>query len=138
MKSLFKCIFLLLIGGLTYFNLELLFKGHSHWTMAILGGLCFICMGIWNEVWSWEIPLWKQMLLGGFTTTLLEFITGCIVNLWLGWIVWDYSSLSLNILGQVCIPFTIIWCGLSLFGIILDDYIRYFLFGEEKPRYKLL
>lgn len=138
MKQLVKYLVLFLIGGIIYYTIENLWRGYSHWTMAILGGLCFICMGIWNEVWSWEIPLWKQMLLGGFTTTLLEFITGCIVNLWLGWIVWDYSSLSLNILGQVCIPFTIIWCGLSLFGIILDDYIRYFLFGEEKPRYKLL
>lgn len=94
-------------------------------------------MGIWNEIWSWEVPLWKQMILGGFTTTLLEFITGCIVNLWLGWNVWNYSSLPLNILGQISLPFILIWCGLSLVGIILDDYIRYFIFREERPRYRL-
>jgi uncharacterized membrane protein len=137
MKQLVKYLVLFLIGGYIYYTIEILFRGYSHWTMMILGSVCFILMGVWNEIWSWEVPLWKQMLLGGFTTTLLEFITGCIVNLWLGWNIWNYSSLPLNILGQISLPFTLIWCGLSLVGIILDDYIRYFIFGEERPRYKL-
>lgn len=137
MKQLVKYLVLFLIGGYIYYTIEILFRGYSHWTMMILGSVCFILMGVWNEIWSWEVPLWKQMLLGGFTTTLLEFITGCIVNLWLGWNIWNYSSIPLNILGQISLPFTLIWCGLSLVGIILDDYIRYFIFGEERPRYKL-
>jgi len=135
--KLFKYFFLWLIGGLVYYYIEILYRGHSHWTMFCLGGICFICMGIFNEIWSWDTPLWKQMLFGGITTTLFEFVVGCLVNLCLDWNVWDYSHLPFNILGQVSLVFTFIWCGLSLIGIILDDWIRYIIFNEEKPKYRL-
>ena len=39
------------------------------------------------------MPLWQQVLIGAVGITILEFLTGCIVNLWLGWGVWDYSNL---------------------------------------------
>lgn len=137
MKQLFKYLILGCVGGSIYFVIEMIYKGgSSHWTMAILGGLCFICIGLINEVLSWETPLWKQALIGGITTTVLEFITGYIVNILLGWNVWNYSNLPLNILGQISLPFTLAWCLLSVVGIILDDYLRYWL-GEENPRYKL-
>lgn len=131
--KLIKHLVLFLIGGVVYFLIETLYRCYSHWTMFILGGICFICMGLINEVLSWETPLWKQALIGGAITTLLEFITGCIVNLWLGWNVWNYTKF--DILGQVCLPFFFIWCVLSIVGIILDDYIRYWFFKEEKPQY---
>ena len=76
------------------------------------------------------------MLIGGTLITIAEFITGCIVNLWLGWNVWNYTTL--DFLGQISVGSSILWFFLSGFGIILDDYIRYFFFGEEKPRYKIL
>lgn len=38
-----------------------------------------------------------------------------------------------NILGQICPQFTALWFFLSALGIILDDYIRWVFFGEEKP-----
>ena len=77
------------------------------------------------------------MFIGSTIITVLEFITGCIVNLWLGWNVWDYSNLPLNLLGQICLPFSILWYFISAIGIIIDDYIRYICFDEERPRYKL-
>jgi len=137
MKQFSKYIFLWLVGGVAYFFIEIIYRGYSHWTMLCLGGFCFVFMGLFNEIWSWKMPLWKQMILGGFTTTVLEFITGCIVNLLLNWNIWDYSHLPFNILGQISLPFMLIWCLLSLLGIILDDYIRYLFFNEEKPRYKI-
>lgn len=88
-----------------------------------------------NEYIPWEIPLWLQAGIGAVIITVLEFICGCIVNLALGWNVWDYSNTPLNILGQVCLPFTIIWFLISHAGIVLDDYLRYWLFKEEKPHY---
>lgn len=134
--QLMKYIFLCIIGGSTYVGLEFLWRGFSHWTMFILGGICFICLGLINELISWDIPLWLQMIIGGVIITILEFITGCIVNLWLGWNIWDYSDLSYNLLGQISLFSSIGWMGLSLVGITLDDYIRWKCFGEEKPRYK--
>ena len=36
----------------------------------------------------------------------------------------------------ICLPFTVAWYILSLLAIVLDDHLRYWIFGEEKPRYK--
>lgn len=133
-----KYLFLFITGGLLYNLLEMAFRGWSHWTMFILGGICFICLGLINEIIPWEMPLWKQVLVGAGIITTLEFATGCIVNLWLGWQVWDYSQMPGNVLGQVCPQFFVLWVPVSLAGIVLDDYLRHWVFGEEKPHYKLL
>ena len=136
-KQISKHFVLFLIGGTIYVGIELLWRGYSHWTMFILGGLCFICCGLLNEIIPWEIVLSKQMLIGAIIVTLLEFLTGMIVNVKLGWNVWDYSNLPLNICGQICPVFFIAWYYVSGLAIILDDYLRYWLFHEEKPHYKL-
>ena len=125
------------IGGLIYVLLELIWRGYSHWTMFILGGTCFVLLGLINEILDWDTPLTLQMLIGCTVITVLEFITGCVVNLWLGWNVWDYSDLKFNILGQISLFSSIGWYFISLVGITLDDWLRYRLFGEKKPRYKL-
>ena len=138
MKQLSKYGFLGIIGGIIYYLLECLWRGYSHWTMFILRGICFIALGLINEILSWDTPLVIQMLIGGTIITILEFITGCIVNLWLGWNVWDYSDLPYNLLGQISLFSSIGWIGLSLVGIVLDDFIRWKYFDEEKPRYKLI
>ena len=136
-KILNKYVLLWIIGGIIYTIMEILFRGYTHYSMFILGGICFICLGLINEILSWETPLALQMLIGSTIITILEFITGCIVNLWLGWNVWDYSGLPLNLLGQICLPFSILWYFISAIGIVIDDYIRYIYFDEERPRYKL-
>ena len=126
------------IGGLLYVLIEILFRGHSHWTMFCVGGLCFWLIGLINEIIPWEMPLWKQCIIGATIVTAVEFLSGCIINLWLGWNVWDYSNMPLNFLGQVCLPFSLLWVLLSAVAIVLDDYLRYWIYGEEKPHYKLL
>lgn len=125
------------IGGLIYVLLELIWRGYSHWTMFLLGGTCFVLLGLINEILDWDTPLTLQMLIGCTVITVLEFITGCVFNLWLGWNVWDYSDLKFNILGQISLFSSIGWYFISLVGITLDDWLRYRLFGEKKPRYKL-
>ena len=136
-KLIIKYVVLFVMGGLVYMSLEILWRGYTHWTMGVLGGICFICLGLINEILSWETPLALQMLIGSIIITILEFITGCIVNIWLGWNIWDYSNLPLNLLGQICLPFSILWYFVSAIGIVIDDYIRYIYFDEECPRYKL-
>lgn len=123
------------IGGLIYIIMECLFRGHSHWTMFLVGGLCFVLIGAINEVIPWEMPVWQQALIGAAIITAVEFVSGCIINIWLGWDVWDYSGLPGNILGQICLPFCGVWILLAVVGIVLDDYLRYWWFGEEEPHY---
>ena len=133
-----KHLFLFAAGGLPYNVLELAFRGWSHWTMFFLGGVCFVCLGLINEVVSWNMPLWQQAAIGACMITGLEFATGCVVNLWLGWAVWDYRGMPGNLFGQVCPQFFGLWLLVALAGIFLDDWLRYWLFGEEMPHYKFL
>lgn len=140
---------LFLIGGAAYTGIELLWRGYTHWTMFVLGGACFMVMGILNEyTFPWEISLLKQSLISAVMITIFEFITGCIVNLWLKWNVWDYSGLPFNLFGQVCFYYFLLWIPLSAVGIILDDWIRYILYivlnkyfqwmkERERPHYIL-
>ena len=137
MKETLKHVALVLTGGCIYYAIEILWRGYSHWSMFLLGGICFLFLGMINEVIPWEMELWKQAVIGTVMITFLEFAVGCVVNLWLGWNVWDYSNVPFNILGQICLPYIILWFPLSAAGIILDDWLRYFLFKEEKPHYFL-
>lgn len=59
MRQFNKYLVLFDVGGLLYIMLELLWRGHSHWTMFLLGGICFICLGLINELLPWEMPLWQ-------------------------------------------------------------------------------
>lgn len=125
-------------GGAVYIMMEMLWRGYSHWTMFIVGGLCFVLIGLINEFYTYEMPLARQMLIGACIVTVVEFISGCIINLWIGWNVWDYSDMPFNILGQVCLPYMVLWFLLSGAAIILDDYLRYWWFDEEYPHYKII
>ena len=137
MRTLLKHGILAGTGGAIYYLIELLWRGYSHWTMAVLGGLCFLVVGIINEVLDWDTPLWQQAIYGAAIITVLELGAGIILNLLLGLDIWDYSSIPCNLLGQICLPYFLLWIILSVPAILLDDYLRHFLFGEEKPRYKL-
>lgn len=136
-KLLDKYLFLFNVGGLLYILIELIWRGRSHWTMFLLGGICFVFLGVINEVIPWQMPLWQQILIGAAGITTLEFLTGCIVNLALDWNVWDYSGMPGNIIGQICPQYFLLWLPVSLAGIILDDWIRYRCYGEERPRYNV-
>lgn len=126
------------ILGLIYYLLEIAFDGDSHWSMYLLGGICGYLIGQLNErVLTWDTPLWKQILIGECIVLPLEFLTGVIVNLWLGLNIWDYSQLPLNLLGQTSLVFGLVFIPVILLAILIDDYYRYFFMGEEKPQYKL-
>lgn len=137
-KFIYKVIkYLILgwIGGAIYVIMEMTFRGRSHWTMFILGAICFILLGLINEILPWSTPIEIQAVMGSCIITTCEFITGCIVNLWLGWNIWDYSNMPLNLLGQICLPFSLLWVLVSILGIVVDDCIRYLWFNEEEPHY---
>lgn len=127
---------LFICGGLLYVALELLWRGFSHWTMFMVGGFCFVAIGLLNELFPWEMPLWQQGIIGAALITAMELIIGYIVNIRLGWMIWDYSDMPLNVAGQICLPFSLLWIFVSVAAVILDDYLRFWMFGEEKPHYR--
>lgn len=134
--QILKYLFLFAFGGALYYCIELLWRGRSDFSMQITAGAIFVYCGLLNEVKPKNMPLWKQVLIGLAFTLCAEFITGCIVNIWLKMDVWDYSNMPFNILGQVCLPYALLFIPLVLLAIWLDDWLRWKIFGEEKPHYK--
>lgn len=136
-SGIWRTFIMFLIGGSLYVLLELLWRGFSHPSMFLLGGLCFLVIGFLNEGWlSWNMPLPVQAVLGAICVTALELVCGSIVNIWLGLDVWDYSMLPMNFRGQICLYFFLLWIPLSGFAVFVDDWLRHWLFGEPLPVYK--
>lgn len=123
MKKLLVHIPIAVIGGLTYMGIEILWRGHTHWTMGVLGGLCFVLIGLLDEVQD-HPPMLLQMVQGAAIVTALELIVGLIVNRWLGWNVWDYSDMPGNLWGQVCPQFAAAWFFLSAVAVWLENLMH--------------
>ena len=128
-----ECLIAVLGGG-SYVLIELWWRGHSHISMFLLGGLCFWIIGRLDRL---ELPVAGQACQGACIVTVLEFLTGLIVNRWLGLHVWDYSSLPLNFMGQVCLYYFVLWIPLSAAAVFLEDLLRRVLFGTPVPAYRL-
>ena len=112
MKKRYELFIVYLLGAFGYGALELLWRGRTHWSMLLLGGICFVL--IYLIVTEFRIAAWRTWLLSAAVITTLEFYCGCLVNLWLGWGVWDYSSLRWNLLGQICPQYILLWLLLSV------------------------
>lgn len=108
------------VGGLAYMGVELLWRGSTHWTMGVLGGVCFALIGLLDE-WQDHPSMPLQMLEGAMLITTLELLTGLIVNRWLGLQVWDYSDMPGNLWGQVCPQFTAAWLALAWLAVHAEN-----------------
>jgi len=89
------------LGAVLYGALELLWRGRTHWTMLILGGVCFAVMYLIATRSTW--PLLQKWISSAAVITALEFLAGAAVNIRLGWDVWDYSDQPFNLFGQICL-----------------------------------
>lgn len=101
------------LGALGYPCIEIAARGHSHWTMALLGGVCVLAL-VWIARRFAQLPLFAQAAIGASFITASEFLVGLIVNCALGWAVWDYSREFGNVLGQICPLFSFFWFLLCL------------------------
>lgn len=128
-KKTYLCkeFIIFIIFGALYCLLEISFRGYTHSSMFLLGGLCGVLIGILNEITP-TMPIPLQMLISSIMVTVLEFIFGYILNIKLGLHVWDYSNRAFNYKGQICLLFSILWFLLSLIVIYLDDYLKERLF----------
>lgn len=94
------------VGGFAYGLTEIVFRGYTHWTMVLLGGAVMVLLNLINQS---KISLWMRCLLGATVITSLEYSVGMVVNVALGWNVWDYSDKFLNLKGQICPQFSLVW-----------------------------
>ena len=133
--KIWKNMVIFYFGGMLYLGLELLWRGWSHGSMFILGGLCFLLIGLLDKVFP-RMPVLAQMLAGTGIILAVELYGGMILNRWLGWAVWDYSRMPFNYLGQICLLFALLWFPVSGAAILAEDWLRKRLFGEPAPRYR--
>ena len=110
-----------LLGATLYGTIEVLWRGWTHWTMLVLGGACFSIMYMLSAT---SLPFILKLAISALCITVLEFGTGYLVNIILGWQVWDYSAHALNLMGQVCPLFTFLWFLLSVPGIMLCSFMH--------------
>lgn len=132
-----ETVVLFLCGGAIYASIEILWRGYTHWTMAALGGLLFLLIGGLNNWFPWEMSLVLQGTIGAALVTGAELIAGIILNRWLALNIWDYSHLPGNFMGQICPQFSFAWLFLSIVAVVLDDWLRYWIFGGIRPHYTL-
>lgn len=129
-------------GGIYFFG-EVIWKTARErpetisWTMFLLAIILAIPMERFGAELPWKTPLPIQAIICGVGITVVELIAGVILNVWLGLGVWDYSNMAYNLWGQICPQFTLLWCALSIVGIVMLDWMRYAVEGEEVPHYYL-
>ena len=111
--------------------LEVLWRGFTHWSMGICGGICFLGIYVF-EILKVDCHMAQKCLFGSLFITFNEFITGCIVNLLLHWNVWDYSEYIFNIDGQVCMLYSILWFLLCIPAFKIARLIKDKIFSPQK------
>lgn len=126
-----------LTGGFIYVGIETLQRGFSHISMFLAGGLCFLLVGVVENIVGKSASLVGVMVMCGLMITVVEFVFGMFVNQKLNLGVWDYSGEQYNFKGQICLLYTNLWILLSGPVIIVHDIMKYFLLGVPLHHYKI-
>lgn len=105
-----------LTGALGYPALELLWRGRTHWSMAVAGGAS---MALIRQIGKLPLSRTRRALLCGAGITAVEYAAGRLWNR--DFRVWDYRRTPLNVQGQICLPYTLVWCAISAGVLTLTD-----------------
>lgn len=118
-------LFVFLVGAAGYSVLEVLWRGYTHWTMMVTGGVCLSFIYFLN-LWI-DAGVLVKAFLGCIIITLIELLVGVVVNIHFKWNVWDYSALPFNIKGQVCLLYSVLWFLLSIPVVKICDLLKILL-----------
>lgn len=121
-----RFIILFLTGAVGYSMLEIIWRGYTHWTMFVLGGLCFFALyNLFSLLGT--TPVLIKAVLGGVLITAAEFVSGYIVNIRLHWNVWSYAYMPHNFMGQICLTYSLLWVGLCVPLSYLCTFFRHYI-----------
>ena len=118
MKFSTKLTLCFLSGATIYPIIELIYRGYTHFSMAILGGVC-LCAVFSVHTALGRGKILTKALLSTVLITQCEFLCGVIVNILLGLSVWDYSDRKFHVLAQVCPRFSFYWFLLSVSALMI-------------------
>lgn len=113
MKKTAQYALVFCIGAVSYGTLEILWRQYTHWSMLLAGGICFLNMYIIFNRYPHMNHILRGIT-GSLIITSVELVFGCIFNIWLKMNVWDYSRFKLNLWGQICLLYSVLWGLLSI------------------------
>lgn len=117
MKFLKKSVMFALGGG-AYVGLELLWRGRSHVSMFLAGGISVLLLGGLNRTEP-RLPLPLRAVAGAGVITMVELAAGLLFNR--DHSVWDYRGMWGNWMGQICPLFSLLWIGLAALVLLIYD-----------------
>ena len=130
---IWKQAVLFYLGGTLYMIMEFGFRGWSHGSMCLAGGICFLLLGGLQRVKP-RLPLVPRLLAGSLIITMVELGMGLVVNR--NYQVWDYRNQPLNFCGQVCLRFSLLWIPVGLVAMVLYDLAETALVQHPAMRVK--
>ncbi len=130
LKTKIEYLSVFFFGGIVYSIIEILWRGFTHWTMTLVGGLCFLLL-YWVNHRMARQRLFLRCLAGTALITVVEFVSGVVVNLIFRLNVWDYSGMRFHLLGQVCPQFSGMWFLLCIPAFFAGSLIRRFFAGID-------
>ena len=98
-----------------YAALELAWRGTTHWTMFMTGGVCLCLL---QALADRPLPLGLAAAVGAAGVSGLELAVGAVCRRVLHTAVWDYADEWGNLAGLVCPKYTAYWfllCGWVIF-----------------------
>ena len=128
-RNSLKCLF----GGFGYGLIEVMWRGYTHPSMVITGGLCFAMICAVNGRLS-RRSVWVRSAVCAAGVTLVEFCVGMLVNRVFQMRVWDYSGEWMHLLGQICPLYAGLWFGLCLVLSFLLPKVRLSVVSLDLPR----
>ena len=130
MRSFLKLFAVFCVGALAYGSVEVIERGFSHITMALLGGISMVMIHLLNDERRQGANTLLLLVISTLFITACEFLAGEILNVYLEMHIWSYSRMPYNIDGVICPSYTGYWLILSIVGMIVDDLMRWRMFRE--------
>lgn len=67
------------LGAIIYSIIEIIWRGHTHWTMTLTSGTCLVVIYLINN--TVDAPIGIKCIIGAFFITIIEFVVGNIINI---------------------------------------------------------
>lgn len=127
MKCALRYLLAGVAGAILYPLLEILWRGFTHPSMALAGGICSVLLFAVNDR-TRQASLLLRAVASALAITFVELCFGVVCNLCLDLNVWDYSEMPGQLSGQICLPYSLLWLAISLPVC--------FLFGKVSDRFR--
>lgn len=114
-------ILLFCLGGGGYLGVELAWRGTTHWTMFLAGGISLCLL---QALARRPLPLGAAAGLGAAGVSAVELAVGALCREILHLRVWDYSREWGNLAGLICPRYTFYWFVLCGWVVLVLRMVR--------------